>query len=288
MNITKGFTHLSLSTSNFFGNSALGYISRVYPIYLHLLLVQLRCSLSCPRVILNTIILPVLLLTLRFAEDTDNVERINQGKNERTPVLETRALNFRHAIRSEVDLVGTGQGPHGVEHIHHGGIAEHDRRLEDPEEPLVLEDGADVLHMGDVEARGREVLDRAVDRAHRDERAAAVQDVQRAPHLAVEHARPGAVIMKFRRQRDEASHERQLQDQRRLEQRLARVLLALGAVGVGDADGAVGRDRLDYGAHGDECREDAARMDGGLVGDVVEDAAEDPVVGDFVDGSSCD
>lgn len=94
--------------------------------------------------------------------------------------------------------------------------------------------------------------------------------------------------MKFRRQRDEASHERQLQDQRRLEQRLARVLLALGAVGVGDADGAVGRDRLDDGAHGDECREDAARMDGGLVGDVVEDAAEDPVVGDFVDRSSCD
>lgn len=172
-----------------------------------------------------------------------------------------------------------------MQHIQQDRIGKHNRRLKDPEEPLILQNGTDVIHVRDIQTRSREVLDGPVDRAHRDQRAAAVQDVQGPLHFPVQHAVLRAVVVELGCQGDKGRHQDELQDECGLEERLARVLLALGAGGVGDADGAVGGDGFDHGAHGNEGREDAAWVDGGLVGDVVEDAAEGEEVGDFIDWS---
>lgn len=65
----------------------------------------------------------------------------------------------------------------------------------------------------------------------------------------------------------------------------ADVLLMVAEAGLGAVGGAVAVDGFHDGGDGAEGCCDPAWMHGGVVGDVVEDAAEDYVVGEFVKGT---
>jgi len=70
-----------------------------------------------------------------------------------------------------------------------------------------------------------------------------------------------------------------------LDEGAAGVLLMVAEAAVGAVGGAVAVDGFHDGGDGAKGCYDPAWMHGGVVGDVVEDAAEDYVVGEFVKGT---
>lgn len=200
-------------------------------------------------------------------------------------VVVSRPLDLGNAVCRKIGLVAPGKPPHGKEDIQHGGIAEHHHRLKHPEEPLMLEHRADLVGVGDVQTRRDEVLHGAVDGADHDERAAGVQHVQGSLDFLVQHPSPGAVVMEPAGQGHEPHHQRDLQKQGRLQQRLSCVLLALRIGRVGDQGSPISGQHLDHHPHCDEGGEYPARVDGRVVRDVVQDAPEEEVVGGLINGA---
>ena len=84
--------------------------------------------------------------------------------------------------------------------------------------------------------------------------------------------------MKGRSEDEKGGEHEELEDQGRFEERAARLSLGFGEGVVGGVGGAVGGQGFDDGAEAAEGGDDAAWVQGGVVGDVVEDAAEDDVV----------
>ena len=80
-------------------------------------------------------------------------------------------------------------------------------------------------------------------------------------------------------------HGRQLEEHGRAEEVAAEVLLGLREAGVGDVGAGDAGENADEDVDAEEGGDDAAGVEGRVVGDVVEEAAEDEVVGAFVDGA---
>jgi hypothetical protein len=102
-----------------------------------------------------------------------------------------------------------------MEDIEHRGIAKHNRRLKEVEEPFLLENGTNLtraVNIGDNETSLGEVLDRPVDGTDSDERAAAIQDYQSALDFVVQHTSAGGIGVEFAGQCDECCHQDNLQD----------------------------------------------------------------------------
>ena len=132
------------------------------------------------------------------------------------------------------------------------------------------------------------VLDGSKDRAGGDQGTADQEDGQKADELAREQARLVAAVGEPQDQRHERDHQDQLQDQGGFEEGVAGLALGFRVGLVGAKGAAVGGEQFDDDADSQEGGEDAAWVDGGVVGDVVEDSAEGEEVCCFVDGSKID
>ena len=116
------------------------------------------------------------------------IERIHQGPPERSVILEARALDLCHTIDSEIDLVALGEESTGVEDVPHDQVSRHDGNLEDVEEPLIADDGRELLEsqgVVPVDLGERKVFNNSVDGSNCDQSGAAVQGHQRRvqPHV---------------------------------------------------------------------------------------------------------
>lgn len=94
-----------------------------------------------------------------------------------------------------------------------------------------------------------------------------------------------AVVVKPADQGDEADKYDDLDDERGFEEGETHALFPLGDFDVGPVADAVAVEGLNEGGEAAEGGEDAAWVEGGVVGDVVEEAAEDLVVAHFVEGA---
>ena len=251
--------------------------------------VQPLCILPGRRSIFlgSPLCLPVLFLLTPVDNQTIDIKWINERLEPRTRIVITRPLDLSHSILSQVDLVRFRQRLHGVEDIEQRGIAVHEDDLEEPEKPLLFEEGTDAVQIiVCVQACRGEVLHGTIDRPDGDECATGVEHDQRALDLVVQHPASRTVVVESSGQRRESYHQGNLHDQRCLEECLSCVLFPDCRVGACYSCSAIGGDGFDRDAQGDESGEDAAGVDGGVVWDVVEHAAEDEVVCTFVDGSA--
>lgn len=190
--------------------------------------------------------LPILLLLATLGDQAVNVKRINNGQNLGTGIIITRALDFRHAIFGKIDLVRAREHLHRMEDVEKSGIAVHEDRLKEPEEPFFLQKRTDVLDIGiGIQTRSCEIFNSAVDSSNGDECAARIQDEEGALDLLVQHPSSHAVVVESPGQHDEAHHQCDLHDEGGLEQGLAGVLLADGGVCAGHSDGSISRDGFD-------------------------------------------
>ena len=157
-----------------------------------------------------------------------------------------------------------------MEDIQHRGIREHNHRLKDPEEPLILHDRVDVF---DIDGCRHEVLNSPIDGADGDKCAADQQHVKSALDFAVQNTCAAAIGVEFASQGDKPGHECQLENQGRFEQCLSRIFGTLRAVHVRHTCCAVRCDGLDHNGQGHEGGKHTAGVDWCMVWDVIQNAA---------------
>ena len=151
-------------------------------------------------------------------------------------------------------------------------VSKHEHGLEDPEEPLVAHDGRDRVRVEprlETEAGGGEVFHNAVDGADGDEGGTTVEGGEEGGQVLGEEASVAASAVEGDGEEEESREDGELDDQSCFEDGAADVLFAFGEVGVGAVGGAVAVEGFHDGGDGAESGDDAARMEGGVVGDVV-------------------
>lgn len=172
--------------------------------------------------------------------------------------------------------------------VPHDHVDEHERRLEDVEEPLVPDhrrNGRGV-HVPPVYPRETKVLDDAVDCAHEEERHRSIErEKGPANPPGVSEAGGGAAPVEDGRDADEEEDDGDLDDEAGLHEGMARCAAGAGEGEVCGVRCAPAVEALDDEGEEGKGGEDAAGVEGGVVGDVVEEAAEDVVVGELEEGA---
>lgn len=217
------------------------------------------------------------------------IERVKKRPQEPSRILIPRAHDLRHAIPRKVQLRALGQILSRMPEIPQPRIGQHHRRLKHIKEPLIPDLGPQrhrVEPGPNMQLRGAPVLDDAIHRPHRDQRAARVQRTEHRRQLLVADARRDAPPVEGRGEGDEQEDDDDLDEQRGLEERFAGLLAGGRQRLVGGARGADAGEGLDGRGDEGEGGQDAAWVDGREVRDVEEDAAEDLVVGEFVEWSA--
>ncbi|KFZ13251.1 hypothetical protein V502_06715 [Pseudogymnoascus sp. VKM F-4520 (FW-2644)] len=215
------------------------------------------------------LILPPLLI--RPQHQPQNIQRIKQHQQKRSLILKLLPNPLR-AIRAQEYIIPLRQVLARVPPVQHVRVGDHEHALEDPEEPLVPDEGGDRLpgRIRRVQGRGEEILDGAVDGADGDEAAGAVERDEHVPDIRLasmvgEDSRPGGAAVVRPRHGEEEAHDGELEDESGFEEGLAEVLFCLCFAGDGLC-GAVGGEDFD------------------ADGEAEEEAGEDEVVAEFVEG----
>lgn len=158
---------------------------------------------------------------------------------------------------------------------------EHERGLEDVEEPLVSDDRGPRQRIRvsvAPDAIVAEVLDRTIDAADEDEEGRNVQTPDRDGYLAGDDAGATAADVEDQDHGQEEGDDHDLDDQRGFEQGGGDVQHCVAQVRVGGPGDAHAVEDFDDGGEQAEGGECATWVDGGAVGDVVQHAPEDVVV----------
>lgn len=243
------------------------------------------CLLSLWLLRSRRLLLPILQykpLPARSRDETVDIKRINQRLPERPRVLVSRTLNLRHTVPGQVDLVILGEIPPRVPPVEHDAVEEHQHTLEHAEEGLVAEErrqrhGIEVRVVESALGHA-EVLDSPEDGADEDEHDAGVEGEQRAAERSVDGAVLRAAAVEEAGEDDEAREDDELQEERGLDERVACASFAVAETLVGGIRRAPAVQGLDDGGDEAEGREDASRVEGCMVRNVVQDPAEDVVV----------
>lgn len=237
--------------------------------------------------LLLLLLLPKGRLLVVALQQANEVKGVDEGQEEVAVFLVARAGNLRLAVLGQVGLGRLGQVAARVADVDEPGVDEHERRLKDIKEPLVTQDGTE--HVGvdavdKVQSVHTEILDDTVDGTGEEQTRANVERRQGAGEVLVVYvALEGAAVVDDGQQQKQADNH-ELQDERGLQEGMAHVLLALGQRGVGAVGGTVGIESLDNGRDGSERGQDAARVDGREMGHIIENAAQNNIVGELKDG----
>lgn len=129
------------------------------------------------------------------------------------------------------------------------------------------------------------VLGDAEDGADGEESCRGIEGVERIEEVGVAQAGAETPAVEGDGQEDEEREDSQLQDKSGLEEVTAEILLAGGEGLVGGVGYAVAVEDFDHKGNESEGADDTTGMNGGVVRGVVEDAAEDVVVGKFEEGT---
>lgn len=213
------------------------------------------------------------------------IKRVEERPQKPPRILIPRAHDLRDAISPQIQLRALGEILPRMPEIPQPRIRQHQRRLKHIKEPLIPDLGPQrhgVEPRHDMQVRRAPVLDDAIHGPHRDQRAARVQRAQHRRQVVVADARGDAPPVEGRGEGEEERDDDDLDQERGFEERFAGVLRGGRQGLVGGARGADAGEGLDYGGDEGEGGEDAAWVNGGEMWDVEEDAAEDLVVGEFV------
>ena len=224
-------------------------------------------------------------LLIFSSDQAHNIEGIKKGDDEGSFVIITGSLDLRHAISRKINFVRPRQLTQRVKDVEQCAISEHQARFENPEKPLVAKYRAPSIWGKLVidSRRGGIVLDGTVNGPDRNDCAATIQYYEHIAEFAITDAGAAAVEVKFCGYADEEDHACNLQQKSGFEQGLADVLLGCAEGIVCDFGGAVACQSSNDGIETEEGGHDSTGMKGGMIGNVVEDTAEDEVIRAFVD-----
>lgn len=168
--------------------------------------------------------------------------------------------------------------------VPHPGVDEQESSLEDVKEPLMPHDRAEILNAlvrtnGKLHGRETKVLHSAINAAHGNQAHTGIQSQQRAGDLAGADEGSGAASLERNGQQAEQADDDDLDYEGGFHQDMSNVAGGFSRVWTGDVRYTKCVHYLDDGGQGAEGGEDAARVHGGKVRDVVEDATENVVIG---------
>lgn len=226
---------------------------------------------------------------IAFVVTYKQTEHQSVGHTQQKPsalVAVSLSLDLGSVLR-EVDVRVLGQVRSRVPHVPERRVDEHQARFENVKVRLVAQDGAqpqERLHAPEVHARrAHRVLDEPEEAAHQDQRHAQVERGQRRLDgfgLRRNTGSEATVVEgggEVGEDEDDGDLEREGYEDEIVAGLLGRVL-CLGVGGEGDTRGV---ETLDQGHEAAEEGSDSGRVEGRGTWDVVEDSAEDMIVGEF-------